>query len=218
MAQFKNIISEGLQEKLSKLGRLQTALAGEQLVFQGEPAQHIGFVIYGRAKAVSFSESGAETWLGRFEAGQFFGHIAFLTETDIRFEVTAETTMQLRLIPIANIKSLLETTPDMNEVFARDLAGRLDMMMSRLIEALTLSAKGRVCAELLRLSRPIGINPDMSVIRPNPVFIDMALRINSRRETVSRAISDLQKDGIIKREAGAIIIKDPSALQKAMRG
>lgn len=217
MARFINTLPDNLRGQLEGIGRVQIASAGERLLFQGEPAAHIGFILSGRAKAVSFSDDGTETWLGRFEAGEFFGHIAFLTQSDVRFEVSAESDMRLRLIPIANIKSLLETAPELGEVFARDLAGRLDTMMSRLVEALTLSAKGRVCAELVRLSSPMGIMPNMSVIRPNPVFVDMALRINSTRETVSRAMSELQKQGIIKREAGAIIIEKPDALKSAIR-
>lgn len=217
MARFTNIIPDGLQDQLSKLGRVQVASTGERLLFQGAPADHIGFVLSGRAKAIAFSENGTDTWIGHFEAGEFFGHISFLTKTDVRFEVSAESDMRLRIIPAADIQTFLETTPEMGEVLAHDLATRLDTMMTRLVEALTLSAKGRVCAELLRLSKPIGINPDMSVIRPNPVFVDMALRLNSTRETVSRAISELQKQGIIKREAGAIVIEKPEALQRAIR-
>lgn len=217
MAKFRNTLPSNWQAEIEKLGRLQITERGERLLFQGEHAQHIGYVLSGRAKAVSYTVNGEETWLGRFETGEFFGHIALLTNTPVRFEVSAEDTMRVRLIPVAEIKALLDRAPEMGEIFTLDLASRLDMMMSRLIEALTLSAKGRVCAELLRLSSPVGLNPDISVIRPNPVFVDMALRINSTRETVSRAVSDLQKQGIIKREAGAIVIEKPQALKQAIR-
>ena len=221
MAKFVNILPSALKARLNECGRLQSARANERLLFQGEPANYIGFILSGRAKAVAYSEHGIETWLGRFEAGEFFGHISFLTQSPVRFEVSAVGPMQLRLIPITEIQTLLDETDEygamMNSVFTRDLARRLDDMMARLVEALTLSAKGRVCAELLRLSSPIGITPDMSVIRPNPVFVDMALRLNASRETVSRAISELQKQGVIKREAGAIIITQPDALRRAVK-
>lgn len=217
MARFQNILAADLRQRLEAMGRVQVVTSGEALLFQGEPASYVGFVLSGRAKALSFSQDGTETWLGHFNAGEFFGHCAFLTDSPVRYEISADTDMSLRLIPIADIQTLMKNAPDMGEVFAKDLANRLDTMMTRLVEALTLSAKGRVCAELWRLSHPIGLNPGMSVIRPNPVFVDLALRINSTRETVSRAISDLQKKGVIKREAGAIVINDPEALKQAIR-
>jgi CRP-like cAMP-binding protein len=86
-----------------------------------------------------------------------------------------------------------------------------------MIEAYTLSAKGRICAELSRLSRVIGKAPDTRIIRPNPVFVDLAQRVNSTRETVSRTVSDLQKKGILAREPGAIIIKNPTRLRDGIR-
>ena len=217
MAKFKQRLSPELREEIETLGRIHVVAAGESILFQGEPTENIGFVLSGRAKAISFALDGSETWLGRFEPGEFFGHISFLTQNDVRFEVSAETDMSLRLIPVAEVQALMARAPQIGEVFARDLAQRLDVMMSRLVEALTLSAKGRVCAELWRLSNPIGHSPHMSVIRPNPVFVDLALRISSSRETVSRTVSDLQKQGIIKREAGAILIEKPDALKRAMR-
>lgn len=204
-------------EHFSALGQIQTAQAGQTLLFQGEPSTHIGLIISGRAKAAAYSEEGAQTWLGRFDAGEFFGHIAFLSQSEIRFEVIAETDMQIRIIAAAQIEPLLKNTPEISELFARDLARRLDTMMVRLVEALTLSAKGRVCAELFRLSNPIGVSPEKSVIRPNPVFVDLALRINSTRETVSRTISELSKQEIISREAGAIVIQNPDALRRAIK-
>lgn len=209
--------SDDVTAQFSALGQIQTAKAGQTLLFQGEPSKHVGLILSGRAKAAAYSEEGVQTWLGRFEAGEFFGHIAFLSESEIRFEVIAETDMQMRIIPIAQINPILKNTPEIGQVFARDLARRLDAMMVRLVEALTLSAKGRVCAELFRLSHPMGVSPEKSVIRPNPVFVDLALRVNSTRETVSRTVSELSKQEIISREAGAIVIQNPGALRRAIK-
>lgn len=214
MAEFDHITVE---KTLSQWGRESIVSAGNALVFQGAPASHIGLVISGTAKAVAYSETGEQTWLGRFGPGEFFGHIAFLTDSPVSFEVCAETDMCIRMVPVARVKSLLSDNGDLASVFARDLARRLDMMMTRLVEALTLSAKGRVCAELMRLSQPSGVAPGQWVVRPNPVFVDMALRVNSTRETVSRTVSALQKQGIVSREAGALVIHKPDALKAAIQ-
>lgn len=90
-------------------------------------------------------------------------------------------------------------------------------MMNRLVEAVTLSSPGRVCAELLRLSHPVGIEPDKLIIRPTPVFVELAKQIDSTRETVSRTVSQLQKSGVLSREPGALLIHKPGALQARVR-
>ena len=67
------------------------------------------------------------------------------------------------------------------------------------------------------MSNPIGVDPDRHIVRPNPVFVDLALRINSTRETVSRTVSELQKKGIVSREPGALVIQSPEKLKASVK-
>lgn len=187
------------------------------IALQGEDAQKIGYILSGRAKAVSFSENGEATWVGYFEAGDFFGHTTLLSENPPPFEIIAETDVKVLFVTATTMKELLSKQENLSLEIAKDLASRLDQMTHRLIEAFTLSAKGRICAELTRLSRVIGIAPDTRIIRPNPVFVELAERVNSTRETVSRTVSDLQKKGILAREPGAIIITHPDRLRAGIR-
>lgn len=191
--------------------------AGTVLALQGEEADKIGYVLSGRAKAVAYSEKGEATWVGYFHTGDFFGHTALLSDSPPPFEIIAETDVKVLYVTTATMQSLLNAHEGLGLEMAKDLALRLDHMTNRLIEAYTLSAKGRICAELSRLSRVIGIAPDTRIIRPNPVFVELAERVNSTRETVSRTVSDLQKKGILAREPGAIIIKNPDRLREGIR-
>lgn len=191
--------------------------AGDPVFFQGDAATHVGLILSGHAKASSFSENGEEVWLGQFTIGEFFGHTSYLATQPMAFEIIAETDMTALIIPVSALRGLLADNTALNQALATDLAGRLDTMAQRLIEALTLSAKGRICAELIRLSRPVGIAPTQDIIRPNPVFVDLALRVNTTRETVSRTVSDLQKKGIVSREPGAILILSRDKLRAAVK-
>jgi CRP-like cAMP-binding protein len=190
---------------------------GDVIALQGEESQKIGYILSGRAKAVAFSEKGEATWVGYFKAGDFFGHTALLSENASHFEIIAETNVETIFVTAGKMIVLLDEHESLSLEIAKDLALRLDQMTNRMIEAYTLSAKGRICAELSRLSRVIGKAPDTRIIRPNPVFVDLAQRVNSTRETVSRTVSDLQKKGILAREPGAIIIKNPTRLRDGIR-
>lgn len=194
-------------------GRVVSFSKGEPILLQGDDVTEIAFVREGRARATAYSAQGDQTWLGEFEVGDLIGHAALLNSCSISFEVVADTDISVLLLSADFVRQQIEKDNDVAKMLASDLAQRLTLLMERYVEALTLSAKGRVCAELLRLAIPSGIEPDIAVIRPNPVFVDIALRINSTRETVSRTISDLQKRGILKRAAGAIIVQSPAALE-----
>ena len=125
--------------------------------------------------------------------------------------------MSILFVPTSLLRERIHEDIETGNAIANDLARCLKTMMERYIEALTLSAKGRVCAELYRLAYPIGVQPEHMIVRPNPVFVELAIRINSTRETVSRAVSELQKKGVLVRETGALIIRNPAALKSAIK-
>jgi len=190
---------------------------GDVISLQGESLESCGYILSGSAKAVSYSEKGDATWVGYFKPNEFFGHISLLTKSDTRFEISAEDHVEAVIIKVGVMQDLLAEKEDLSFILAQDLAARLDHLTARLIEAFTLSAKGRVCAELSRLARVIGVLPENLIIRPSPVFVELAQRVNSTRETVSRTVSELQKMGIVKRESGALIIMKPERLIAAIQ-
>lgn len=204
-------------QSLLARGVRRTFKAGDIISLQDELPSGVGYILSGRAKAISYSDKGDATWVGYFEARDFFGHMSLLTEQAVNFEISAETEMEAIIIPIGAMRSLLSEDQELGRALANDLAARLDYMTRRLVEAFTLSAKGRVCAELARLSNIIGMEPEKSIIRPSPVFVELAQRVNSTRETVSRTVSELQKKGIVSREPGALVIDKPERLKAAIQ-
>ena len=133
-----------------------------------------------------------------------------------QFEVIVRKKLTLLEISADRLLDLMKEDNALCETVAKDLSSRLNATISDLINVHTLSVRGRICAELLRLSLPIGIDPDRQIIRPSPVFVDLARRLNSTRETVSRTVSDLHKRGILGREPGALIIESPERLMDAI--
>jgi len=202
---------------LSSYGAIKSIPHGEPVHFQGEKSKTIGFIISGTAKASIYSKQGQETWVGAFKEGDFFGYAELLTDTPIDFEIMTETDLQVLLIPAQKFTDILSSHDALATSMANDLAMRLKHMTNRLIEAVTLSSPGRVCAELLRLSKPVGVDPSKLIVRPNPVFIDLALRVNSTRETVSRTVNELQRSGILSRESGALLIAKPDTLRAKVK-
>ena len=180
---------------ISDRGSKKKFRQGEIIALQGEVPNFVGFIISGRAKAVAFSEHGQATWVGYFQQNEFFGHMSLISQSHSQFEISADNDVEAFIVSVDAMHDLLAKEDGLSQALSNDLALKLDHMTSRLIEAFSLSAKGRVCAELSRLSRVIGILPENLIIRPSPVFVELAERVNSTRETVSRTVSELQKRG-----------------------
>ena len=190
--------------------------SGEILSAQGDINNKVGFILSGKATASSYSVNGDETWVSEYIPGQFFGLRGLLYDQTTSLEIRAKKNLTVLLVSHDRMLDLMRENHNLCQAIATDLAARLNQSMAFLIDINTLSVKGRICAELLKMALPIGIDPDRQVIRPNPIFIDMARKLNSSRETVSRTISELQKRGIIARQPGALVIEDPIRLQDAI--
>jgi CRP/FNR family transcriptional regulator, cyclic AMP receptor protein len=79
-----------------------------------------------------------------------------------------------------------------------------------MVEGATLSAPGRIHAELLRQARA----GEAMTIRRMPILSTFALHVQTSRETVSRTISALEKRGIIKRDADTLTVVAPHRLEE----
>ena len=194
----------------------KTYKKGEAYSLQGEEQSTVGLVVMGKATAISYSFNGDETWIGEYVEGQFIGLRALLANKAISFEIRALSKLQVLTLSHDQMLKLMQEDDSLCKAVAVDLAERLNTSVSDIVDIHTLSVKGRICAELLRRAIPIGINPDRQIIRPSPVFVALARRLNASRETVSRTVSELQNKGILAREPGALIIEDPDRLRDAI--
>lgn len=203
-------------EAVSGVAVSKTYKKGDVYCGQGEVMQGVGLILSGRADAISYSVNGHETWVSEYCEGQFIGLRSLLTNGDSNFEIRVSRKLDVLTLSHDHMLKLMRESPELCEAVAVDLAERLNRSDTNLVEGHILSVRGRICAELLRRALPIGIDPDRHIIRPSPVFVELARRLNSTRETVSRTVSELQKKGILIREPGALVIASPDRLRDAV--
>ena len=87
------------------------------------------------------------------------------------------------------------------------LVGMLRALTSRIVEFSTLAVKNRIHSELLRMARDSG-GGGAYLISPAPTQSEIAQRISTHREAVSREISRLKQIGIIERRGRVLAVKD----------
>ena len=178
------------------------------IVRQGEPSAETYLLIVGNARATLVTADGRIMRLHDLTPGDLFGAIDAATEQPA--DVTALVGVDTAAFGAAEFIALVEQHACVGLLLSRSLVRRLGWMTEKLLERSTLSAAGRVHAELLRLARA----GDGRTITPSPVLADLAQRIQSTRETVSRTIGTLERRGLIRRDAVSLTIIAPHRLEE----
>ena len=83
-------------------------------------------------------------------------------------------------------------------------------------EARELLDKNRIRAELLRLARDHVRSENTAEISPLPIHADIANRVSTHREAVTRELNALERVGLIERHDGTLIIRDVARLARSV--
>src|SRR5262249_9120861 len=96
----------------------------------------------------------------------------------------------------------------------RRLTGIARAAVQRVVELSTLPVRSRVHSELLRLASngAPGRNRAIAVIDPAPTHAEIASRISTHREAVTRELNSLARANLIEKRGTALIIRDTGAL------
>jgi CRP/FNR family cyclic AMP-dependent transcriptional regulator len=180
------------------------------LLKQGDKAGATFLLVTGRAHALTYGVEGQVVLLREFLPGDFFGAVALTDPTPEEADVVAVEDVRAAVFLALDFLNLMETYGCVGLVVSQVLLRQLRAASAKMLERSTLSATGRVHAELLRLAR-LG---DGRTLRPAPVLSALAVRVQTTRETVSRTISVLEQRGIIRRDGKTLFIVAPQRLEE----
>lgn len=182
----------------------------EQMIGSGQTVRNAFLIVNGRAKEVAISLDGRMVLVQEFGPGDLFGEATILGEHVSTEEIIAIEDTDAGLFRSGDLIALIENYSCVALAFSRLMTQRLRQTRRRMVEGATLSATGRIHAELLRQARA----SSAMTISPPPVLSEFAQLVQSTRETVSRTISQLEKKGIIARDASGLTIVAPHRLEE----
>lgn len=177
---------------------------------QGDPVGETYLLVAGRAHALLYGLDGQMALLQEHLPGDLFGVIGEAEPRPHDADVVAVEPSQAAVFLALDFLGLIERHACVGLAVSKMLLRQLRATTGRMAERVTLSAVGRVHAELLRLAR-LG---DGRTISPAPVLSVLAVRVHSTRETVSRTISALERRGLIRREHDALVLVAPHRLEE----
>lgn len=197
-------------EAIGRRAAARAWAARATILHQGDPGEETFLLLAGRAHALLYGFEGQMVLLQEFQPGDLFGAISEPDPRPQDADVVALEPSRAAVFAAPDFLSLIELHACVGLAVSRLLLKQLRAANGRMADQVTLSAAGRVYAELLRLAR-LG---DGRVIRPMPVLSALAVRVHSARETVSRTISALERRGMLRREDDALVLVAPGRLEE----
>ena len=182
------------------------------------PVEHVHLVVGGHARMMATALEGRSSVIEDYHQGDLFGEQGLFGPAGLPHDVVAVRPSRVGAFANADFLGLMNNYAAVALAVSRLLVSRLHHAQRRLAEGATLSVRGRVCAELLRLARTGAAEGEGKAqdlrITPPPVLAQLALTVDSTRESVSRAISLLERRGLIRRQDDALILPAPHRLEE----
>ncbi len=206
-------LSPQLQEQLIHAAHLRRYEAGQVIYLTGEPAEAVYMLAQGWVKATRISCRGREQALRFLHAGELFGDVAVFSGVPYPATVTALESVAAWALPASEILRLSQQSAALTMVIARHMAERV-LYYVDLIEDLSLcNVEARVARTLLRYAEPQGEHW-LIPRQPWTTFDEMAVRLGTVRDVLSRALRRLENEGLLKVERNGILILDLDGLAR----
>ena len=201
-------------EALAQQCRWRRFAAGQRVISREAEDHDVYLAVSGRVRITAFSAAGRQVTFRDIGAGDWFGELAALDGRPRSADVDALEDSLLASMTPAVFRRLLHQHPVVCDRVLDRLAGLVRDLTARVFDFSTLGVQNRVHAELLRLAVQTGVRSNAARIDPAPKHSDIASKVSTYREQVTRELSALTKQGMLRRDGGALVIPDVARLER----
>lgn len=188
-----------------------------QVIFQkGCASQELIFLIAGKAQIINFSEDGKEVGIHFIHPGDFVGELSVIDGQPRSATMLANAESILAYLPASIAKELFIHQPLITQRILQRLCHTV-RQATQIRSVLAINrAHTRIYSLLFNAVKRDANN--QTTIDSLPNQHTMAVMANVSRETVSRALQVLLKEGIIQKDTKKFIVKDPIKLEQLAKG
>jgi CRP/FNR family transcriptional regulator len=197
---------------LARRSRIVDVPRGTRLATEGEPSDHFGLVVLGKARVFYLGADGRQITFETIDPGQPFAAVAALANARFPANVETATPATVANISSAALFELLDAEPHMARTLISDLANRV-VNFTAVVSTLSLDVPSRVARYVFQRALAGG--------RPTPEGLEvplgmkkgeLAMALGTVPETLSRAFARLTADDVLEVRGSNIIVRDMRAL------
>jgi CRP/FNR family cyclic AMP-dependent transcriptional regulator len=208
-------ISVELVESLVRVMQVHDVPKREFVFHKGGSGDALLFLLEGRLLVIDITDDGRQVGLNFLVPGSFFGEIALIDDLPRSASVQAVVASQVAVLPKQHARNLLFNNPLVAERMLRHLAFSLRATTDFRTLLGVPNAIQRVIMLLQMIARP---DPGkLLTIENMPTHEQIALMVNTSRETVTRALHILFEQGVVEKDNRRLIVRNLEQMQAIIR-
>jgi len=190
-------LSEDLIAELSKTAQIGVVKEQQEIVSRGKKINFLSFVLSGKLQSTEVADDGRIIATTIIIPGDVIGCLSLADNQATTNKIVTLTPAQLLLIPMDQARKLVETVPIMAARIMALLAHALRQTVQEKSMLGLPNAYHRIYVQLnLLANNGVALRQITHIPRQQ----DIAAMANTSRETVSRALQTLIKNGILKKD------------------
>ncbi|WP_394726814.1 Crp/Fnr family transcriptional regulator [Altererythrobacter sp. GH1-8] len=209
---FLSFLDEGQVARLKAAGNLRRLTDGQYIHSRGDTDPGISIIESGAAKAGIYGTDGEFILTSFLGPGHSFGEFTVFTDIPLSHDISAVGPTSVIRIPSQRFLELGTEEPAYLSALMRATLMRSHILLEMLHAIRILPLVPRVAKFLLVLTPPPPAKPKVRFKQT-----DLAATIGLSRASMNRALTELEKVGLIERSYGAITITSSSDLLEWLR-
>lgn len=190
---------------------------GATILSPDETISSVYYLQEGSVKMYSISEDGEEITLHVFQSGSFFPIMLTINNVTNHYYFEADEDSKVYQAPSEKVITFLQSEPEVLFDLASRFAAGINGLLKRIEKYSNTDSGTKMVQLLLYLSKKFGKRNENGVdIELDVRHEDIAHWIGTSRETVSRNLEKMQKQGVIQLHKNRITISNKSILQNSL--
>ena len=186
---------------------------GKLLISSNAHNQDVFWIKRGKVQVTLLSPAGRETILRTVNEGQCFGEMAAIDGARRSANVTALSDGIALCMNGETFLNVLRQSGDLSLWFMRLYTRQIRELTDRIYELSTYGVAARLHCEILRLVMQNGVESGPCILRRAPTHAELAARIGTNRESVTREMGLIADAGVLNQKGRTLTIYDVAKLR-----
>lgn len=189
----------------------------QRIIAWNDQDSDLHLIVSGKVRITIYSAAGRQVTFNDEVAGGAFGFLSAIDGKPRSADAVALDSVLIASLTREVFKEIIQEEPLVAERLLIRLTELIRQLSDRVIDLSTLGVQNRVHAEVLRLAREAGVDGNRARIDPAPKHADIASRVSTYREQVTRELSALTRLGVLQKDGGVLVVKDVGRLDRMVK-